>query len=103
MSIVIEQVSKEELIGAARWEERPEEIRIMSTPTEDDKLYYGYRNDMDSDLNVHSFENVNDCLKYLEGKIEIPSAEWDSYNEHKKKDPTLLYYADYIRSKELYQ
>lgn len=103
MSIVIEQVSKEELIGAARWEERPEEIRIMSTPTKDDKLYYGYRNDMDSDLNVHSFENVNDCLKYLEGKIEIPSAEWDSYNEHKKKDPTLLYYTDYIRSKELYQ
>lgn len=103
MSIVIEQVSKEELIGAARWEERPEEIRIMSTPTEDDKLYYGYRNDMDSDLNVHSFENVNDCLEYLEGKIEIPSAEWDSYNEHKKKDPTLLYYTDYIRSKELYQ
>lgn len=103
MSIVIEQVSKEELIGAARWEERPEEIRIMSTPTEDDKLYYGYRNDMDSDLNVHSFENVNDCLKYLEGKIEIPSAEWDSYNEHKKKDPTLLYYTDYIKSKELYQ
>lgn len=103
MSIVIEQVSKEEFIGAARWEERPEEIRIMSTPTEDDKLYYGYRNDMDSDLNVHSFENVNDCLKYLEGKIEIPSAEWDSYNEHKKKDPTLLYYTDYIRSKELYQ
>lgn len=103
MSIVIEQVSKEELIGAAEWKERPEEIRIMSTPTEDDKLYYGYRNDMDSDLNVHSFENVNDCLKYLEGKIEIPSAEWDSYNEHKKKDPTLLYYTDYIRSKELYQ
>lgn len=103
MSIVIEQVSKEELIGAARWEERPEEIRIMSTPTEDDKLYYGYRNDMDSDLNVHSFENVNDCLKYLEGKIEIPSAEWDAYNKYKKTDPTLLYYTDYIRSKELYQ
>lgn len=103
MSIVIEQVSKEELIGAAEWKECPEEIRIMSTPTEDDKLYYGYRNDIYSDLNVHSFENVNDCLKYLEGKIEIPSAEWDSYNEHKKKDPTLLYYTDYIRSKELYQ
>ena len=103
MSIVIEQVSTEELIGAAEWKERPEEIRIMSTPTEDDKLYYGYRNDIYSDLNVHSFENVNDCLKYLEGKIEIPSAEWGSYNEHKKKDPTLLYYTDYIRSKELYQ
>lgn len=103
MSIVIEQVSKEELIGAARWEERPEEIRIMSIPTEDDKLYYGYRNDMDSDLNVHSFENVNDCLNYLEWKIEIPSAEWDAYNKYKKTDPTLLYYTDYIRSKELYQ
>ena len=58
MSIVIEQVSKGELIGAASWKERPEEIRIMSAPTEDDKLYYAYRNDMDSDLEVHSFEIV---------------------------------------------
>lgn len=103
MSIVIEQVSKEEVIQASEIKEHFEEIRIMSTPTENDRLYYGYRNDSSSDLNVHSFENVNDCLKYLEGKITIPSTDWDDYNKYKKTDPTLLYYTDYIRSKELYQ
>ena len=41
-------------------------------------------------------------MKYLEGVIKIPSENWYAYNIAKEKDPTILYYTDYIRSKELY-
>lgn len=103
--VVIEQVSKHELIDTYNFilgskGEIEDEFYMLAN---EGKTYYAYKytHELKNEI-IREFSNVNDCLKYLEGIIKIPSENWYEYNIAKEKDPTILYYTDYIRSKELY-
>lgn len=105
--VVIEQVSKHELIDTYNCtleskskEEIEGEFYML---VNEGNTYYAYKYTHEfKNERIREFSNVNDCMKYLEGVIKIPSENWYAYNAAKEKDPTILYYTDYIRSKELY-
>lgn len=103
--VVIEQVSKHELIDTYNYTlESKEEIEgEFYMLANEGNTYYAYKYTHEfKNERIREFNNVSDCMKYLEGFIKIPSENWYAYNAAKEKDPTILYYTDYIRSKELY-
>lgn len=68
-----------------------------------DNKYYALKRDSEGEpLPVFEFDNINDCFKYLEGKLDPESIEYRKYLEAKKEDSTLLCYTDYIRNPKLY-
>ena len=103
--VVIEQVSKHELIDTYNFtleskEEIENEFYMFAS---EENIYYAYKYTHEfKNERIREFSNINDCMKYLEGVIKIPSENWYAYNIAKEKDPTILYYTDYIRSEELY-